>query len=207
MPSIADKARATAEAAEAEEREQAAAGELEQPAETPDTEPVDEAELEPAPDPAEGLEEPSDLMIAELQASCADHHDQVRSIMGGFVEGWVACEACNGIGIAYPMPAGPKMEEAPGLQLCTVCRGPGELKTPSTRQGYEVIQCVNCGGKGYVGNLQGSTEAARAAVDSFPQPTGDQSAIPPAPPAAESTDPFVLEAEQRGYIVLKKPGA
>lgn len=207
MATLAEKARAEAEAAEAEEQEQAEGDEPEQPAEEPAAEPGDEPEPEPAPDPAEGLEEPTDQMIAELQASCADHHDHVRQIMGGFVEGWVACETCNGIGIAYPTPSGPKLEPAPGLQLCTVCKGAGELGTPSTRDNYGVIQCVNCAGKGYTGQLQGSQAAAQAAVETYPQQVEGQPAELAQPAPVENTDPFVAEAEQRGYIVLKKPGA
>lgn len=207
MPTIAEKARAEAEAAEAEEQEQTEGDEQAEPAEEPAAEPGDEPEPEPATDPAEGLEEPTDQMIAELQAACADHHDHVRVIMGGFVEGWLACETCNGIGIAYPTPSGPKLEPAPGLALCSVCKGPGELETPSTRQGYDVIQCVNCSGKGYVGTLAGVAHETQQAVETYPQQVEGQQVAEPQQGQPESTDPFVAEAEQRGYIVLKKPGS
>lgn len=200
MPTIAEKVRAEAEAAEAEEQAQ----QQEQ-----DDQNNDDAEQAPPiePHPGEGLEEPTDAMIAELQAACNDHHDHVRAIMGPFVESFVPCETCNGIGLAYPTPATPKLEPAPGLQLCTVCKGPGELATPSTRSGYDVIQCTNCAGHGYTGRTPTQAAAATAqAVEQYPAGEGNGSPLEPAqqPP---STDPFVAEAERQGYIVLKKPGA
>ena len=199
MPSLAEKARAEAEETEAEEQEQ-------QPDQ--DEQSNDDAPQEPAvePHPAEGLEEPTDQMIAELQAACDEHHDHVRAIMGPFVDAFVPCETCNGIGLAYPQPAKPKLEPAPGLQLCTVCKGPGELETPSTRDGFNVIQCVNCGGKGYVGALRATAIAdAQAAVAQFPADQ-QQPAAPAAPQQPASTDPRVEELRAAGYIVLDRPG-
>lgn len=200
MPTIAEKAQAEAEQAEAEEQEG-------QPAEEPSEEPSEETAAEPEPHPGEGLEEPSDAMIVELQAACNDHHDHVHAIMGPFVDGFVPCETCNGIGLAYPTPTGPKLEPAPGLALCTVCKGPGELETPSTRSGYDVIQCVNCGGKGYVGNLAGVPHETQAAVESYPQPADGQQLAPAPSSQPPSTDPRVQALRDEGFIVLEKPNA
>jgi hypothetical protein len=200
MATIAEKARAEAEAAEAEENEEQQTEE--QPAHH-DGEPV----VEPEPHPGDGLEEPSDQMIAELQAAVDDHHDYVRGIMGPFVAEFVPCESCNGIGIAYPQPTGPKHEHAPGTNTCSVCAGLGELETGSKRQGYELIGCTNCNGQGWVGQGNIPTEsAAQAAVETYPVGDGPTAAAAPTP-QPQSTDPFEAEAERRGYIVLKKPGA
>lgn len=208
MPTIADKARAEAEQTEAEEQEgepteEPDAEPTEEPTEPPDAEPA----VEPEPHPGEGLEEPSDAMIVELQAACNDHHDHVHAIMGPFVDGFVPCETCNGIGLAYPTPTGPKLEPAPGLALCTVCKGPGELETPSTRSGYNVIQCVNCGGKGYVGNLAGVPHETQQAVETYPQPLDGTQAPAVAQQQPPTTDPRVQELRAEGFIVLEKPGA
>lgn len=199
MSTIADKARAEADEAEADEQEQ-------QPDQDDQSNDDGEQETPVEPHPGEGLEEPTDAMIAELQAACDTHHDHVHAIMGPFVAEFQPCETCNGIGLAYPQPAKKKLEPAPGLQLCTVCKGPGELETPSTRDGFDVIQCTNCGGKGYVGAMPTQQLAdAQAAVAQFPadqqQP---QPSVPDQQPA--STDPRVAELRAAGYIVLDRPG-
>lgn len=208
MPSIAEKAKAEAEQVEAEEQEEQPS---EEPAAEPSEEPAAEASEEPAaepePHPGEGLEEPSDAMIAELQAACNDHHDHVHAIMGPFVEGFVPCETCNGIGIAYPTPAGRKLKPAPGLAECSVCGGEGDLDTPSHRDGFDVIQCINCGGKGYVGNLAGVPHEVQAQVESYPQPVDGQQVEQPPSTQPPSTDPRVAALRAEGFIVLEKPGA
>jgi hypothetical protein len=200
MPTIAERARAEAEAAEADENE-------EQQTEEHETEHDGEPVVEPEPHPGDGLEEPSDQMIAELRAACDEHHDHVHAIMGPFVEAFQTCETCNGLGIAYPQQAGPTHEHAPGTTTCSVCAGLGELETGSKRQGYELIGCVNCNGQGWVGQGNMPTEsAAKQAVETYPAGDGTEQPQQPAP-QPQSTDPFEAEAERRGYIVLKKPGA
>jgi hypothetical protein len=199
VTTIAEKVRAEAEAAEAEEQEQ-------QPDQ--DDQSNDDAEQAPPvePHPGEGLEEPSDAMIAELQAACNDHHDHVHAIMGPFVDAFVPCETCNGIGLAYPTPATPRLEVKAGTQECPICKGAGELGLPTKREGFDREQCENCNGKGWVGrgNLP-PTEAARAAVADYSG--GEPAAAVAAQPAQpESTDPRVAELRAAGYIVLDRPG-
>lgn len=199
MQSVAEKARAEAEQAEADETE-------EQP-DQQDPNEGDEEQVSPVePHPGEGLEEPSDAMIAELQAACDEHHDHVQAIMGPFVAGFVPCETCNGIGLAYPAPTGPQLEHSQGATTCSVCKGFGELLTGSKRSGYEKIQCANCSGQGWVG--QGNMPAATATqqvVEQFPAGQVETPLQQPSPPA--STDPRVQELVATGkYIVLEKPG-
>lgn len=199
MTTIAERARAEAEAAEAEEQQQ-----------QPDQDDQSNHDAEQASaverHPGDGLEEPSDAMIAELRAACDEHADHVRAIMGPFVDGFVTCESCNGIGIAYPQPQAPKREMKAGTQECPVCRGYGDLELPTKRAGFELEQCDNCNGKGWVGrgNLP-PAEAARAAVVDYP--AGDQAAAAALQPAQpENTDPRVAELRAAGYIVLDRPG-
>ena len=185
--------------------------ENDEPDEQPTDEPAGDDELEqptePEPHPGEGLEEPSDAMIAELQAACDEHHDHVHAIMGPFVDGFVPCETCNGIGLAYPTPIVPRLEPAPGLELCPVCKGAGELATPSKRSGYDVIQCTACSGQGYRGTLSvAPTQQVEATVAAFPQQHEGQPA-PPVDQQPPSTDPRVNELRAAGYIVLEKPNA
>lgn len=199
MPSIAEKAKAHADEVEAEEQE-------EQPTEEPPTEPDAEPVAEPEHHPGEGLEEPSDAMIAELQAACNDHHDHVHAIMGPFVDGFVRCETCNGIGIAYPQPARRVLKPRQGAVECSVCGGEGELELPTKREQFQVEQCTNCNGKGWVG--QGNmpvANAAQAAVESYPAGAGEQpvQVTDSQPP---STDPRVQQLRSEGFIVLEKPG-
>jgi len=199
MPTLAEKARAEAEEAEAEEQE-------EQPDQDDQSNDDGEQETPVEPHPGEGLEEPTDAMIAELQAACNDHHDHVHQIMGPFVAEFQPCETCNGIGLAYPTPSAPKLEMKAGTQECPVCKGAGELGLPSKRDGFQVEGCENCNGKGWVGrgNLP-PAQAAQAAVESYP--TGAVAEAAPQQPAQpESTDPRVAELRAAGYIVLDRPG-
>ena len=208
MPTIAEKAKAEADQVEAEEQEQQPTEEpAGEPTEEPAGEPTEEPAPEPEPHPGEGLEEPSDQMIAELQAACNDHHDHVRAIMGPFVDGFVPCETCNGIGIAYPTPAGRRLQPAPGLAECSVCKGEGDLDTPSHRDGFDVIQCINCGGKGYVGNLAGVPHEVQQQVETYPQTVDGVNAPAPETTQPASTDPRVQQLRAEGYIVLEKPNA
>lgn len=199
MPTITDKARAEAEQAEGEEQPEQP---TEEPTEEPDAEPV----VEPEPHPGEGLEEPSDAMIAELQAACSDHHDHVHAIMGPFVDGFVPCETCNGIGLAYPTPAKPKLNMRHGAAECSVCDGLGELALPTKREQFAVEQCTNCNGKGWVGagNMP-TTGTTQQTIETYPAGDGNQAEQPqPQPPA--STDPRVQQLRNEGFIVLEKPG-
>jgi DnaJ-class molecular chaperone len=200
MPTVAEKARAEADQVEAEETE-------EQPDQQDPSTEQEEQETPVEPHPGEGLEEPSDQMVAELQAACDEHHDRVHAIMGPFVEGWTPCEACNGIGLDLARDRGPKLEHSQGAATCSVCKGYGELLTGSKRQGYEKIQCANCSGQGWVGqgNMPAAT-AAQQAVEQYPTADGQQVTMAqPAPPP--STDPRVEELRAAGYIVLEKPGS
>jgi Zn-finger nucleic acid-binding protein len=199
MPTLAETARREAEEAEAEEAEQ-------QPDQDDQSEGDEEQAPPVEPHPGEGLEEPSDAMIAELRAACDEHADHVHAIMGPFVDGFVTCETCNGIGIAYPQPQAPKRETKAGTQECPVCKGYGDLELPTKRQGFELEQCDNCNGKGWVGrgNLP-PTAAAAAAVAEYP--ANDQAAaVAQQPGQPESTDPRVAELRAAGYIVLDRPG-
>lgn len=160
---------------------------------------------EQQPHPGDGLEEPSEEMMVELRAACADHHDHVHAIMGPFVEGFTVCEDCNGIGIAYPRPATRQLKLAPNTTVCEVCAGQGELSTGSKRQGYDVIQCTNCNGHGWIGqgNLPAiAAAAAAAAAVGAEQP---QQTPPPFAGAPAVTDPRVLQLQAEGFIVLPKP--
>ena len=200
MPTIAEKAAAEAEQAEAEAQD-------EQPAQEPSEEPSEEPAAEPEPHPGEGLEEPSDAMIVELQAACNDHHDHVHAIMGPFVEGFVPCETCNGIGLAYPMPARRVLKPRQGAVECSVCGGEGELELPTKREQFKIEQCTNCNGKGWVG--QGNMPvagAAQAAVESYPVGVGEQP-VQPIDSQPASTDPRVQQLRSEGFIVLEKPNA
>jgi hypothetical protein len=168
---------------------------------------VRDLEEQPVHDPAEGLEEPTEQMMVELGAACNDHHDHVRAIMGGFVEGFVPCDECNGIGLAIPRPAAPKLQPRQGAVECSVCAGFGELELPTKREQFKVEQCTNCNGKGWVGagNMPVAT-GTQQVVDQYPageqpqpqQPTHGQ------PP---STDPRVEQLRSEGFIVLEKPNA
>ena len=208
MPTIAEKARAEAEQTEAEEQEGEPNEEpAAEPNEEPAAEPNEEPAAEPEPHPGEGLEEPSDAMIAELRAACDEHHDHVHAIMGPFVDGFVTCETCNGIGLAYPTPAVRKLKPRQGAVECSVCGGEGELELPTKREQFKIEQCTNCNGRGWVGQGNMPPQAvAQQAVESYPGEPG-ATVTQLEPPQQQSTDPRVQQLQSEGYIVLPKPNA
>lgn len=163
-----------------------------------------------APDPAPEPEyppEPTEEMFAAVRTLNGYHHEAVREVMGPFIEGFVECEGCGGSGLAYPEPPRRQLNKAPNEQECTVCGGWGELERPTKRQGFELEQCENCNGQGWVGpkNMP-PAEAARQAVASFPAANGQEGAAPPPPPSVPpTTDPRVAQLRAEGYIIMEPP--
>lgn len=220
MATAAEMARAEAERVEAAEREAAeaaaAAGEPGPDGEVPSPEELDAerddaepAEPETGEQPEQGEPpEPTEAMFGKVRAANERHHEKVRSIMGGFVDGFVECEACGGSGLTLPEPPGPSLQQAADAATCETCAGFGELTTGSRRQGYTLLQCHDCNGKGWQGpgNPTPEQAAAAAIASTRGEPPVPQSlAVDPAQPPVQYEDPRVAELRAAGYVIVPPP--
>lgn len=102
----------------------------------------------PLPEPAEApAGDPSDKQLRELDREQTRHLDKARTIMGPFLEGFVECEKCGGLGLT---PPGPQPQTHEFFIACPTCQGFGEVYTGSLRPGKESRDCPGCGGSGYL---------------------------------------------------------
>lgn len=139
---------------------------------------LEERDAEPEPDtprPAAEpeLSEPSAKQIKALDAEQSRHERRVHEIMGGFVEGFEACEACNGVGLVPPGPPPPEPKGHEYFKACDTCNGFGQVRTGSLRAGHEARDCPTCKGRGYLEALSdaGAPLAPADGTTSNPYPT------------------------------------
>lgn len=139
-----------------------------------------EPPAEPSADPAAGLDEPTPKMLKTLQRETERYHAKVRAIMGGFVEGFVDCSTCGGIGLE---PDAPKAKTHPFFAECETCNGYGQVLTGSRDENNLGRDCPDCLGRGYLELLLDNTPAVELVKQ-----WRDQRAVTPAP-----QPPVVLE--------------
>lgn len=108
-------------------------------------------------DPAEGLEEPTGHMLAALDQAKFDHVKHVHEIMGGFVEGFETCDKCVGLGL---VPPAPPVRGHEFFKACATCNGYGQLMTGSLSEQHAAIECVDCGGRGFLERMVDFTPAS-----------------------------------------------
>lgn len=149
MSTLTEKARDEAEQAEVENPDSEEAAEDE---ETPP---------EPEPEPAGDPSEPTDRQLKSLDSEQRRHEERVRAIMGSFVEGFVACATCAGVGM---VPQGPAPKTHEDFRACEICNGFGEVLTGSRNPQHVSTSCPRCGGRGYL------ERTATAQPVSAPQP-------------------------------------
>lgn len=158
---------------------EAAAAEAEE--ETPDEDELDEPADEPVDEqtpPATG--EPSKAQLREFDAEQERHEQELRRIMGAYVEGFVACDHCSGIGL---VPPSPQPRTHPWFVACRTCAGYGNVLTGSLDPGHESVACPECGGRGYL-------EAVNSAGTPLAEVAKAAGGLPPLAPssAAELAD-------------------
>lgn len=138
-----------------------------------------EPEEEEAQPPDELGEEPSAKQLKALDAECVRHAKRVHEVMGEFVSGFVACEACDGHGLTPPGPPPPRPQTHEWFKACETCQGFGEVLTGSIRDGQTSRDCPTCKGRGYLEALDGSGAALAS------QESAVAAGIPAPPPPAE----------------------
>lgn len=157
MSSVAEMARAEAERAEAESPDESPAA---PPAESPAAPPAEQTDEEKAAaeelarreqeavKPAhEASGEPSKRQLAALDKELVRHEAAIHDAMGEFVAGFVACEACSGVGL---VPPGPTPRPHAWFKTCPTCVGFGQVLTGSLSPGSEAVACPDCAGRGYL---------------------------------------------------------
>lgn len=138
---------------------------------------------EPAAPPAEAATgEPSKQQLKQLDAELVRHEKRVHEVMGPFVSGFAACEACNGVGLVPPGPPPPQPQSHEWFKACETCQGFGEVLTGSIRDGYTSRDCPTCRGRGY---LEALNESGGSLA---PQESAVASGAPPPPPVEQPAE-------------------
>jgi Zn ribbon nucleic-acid-binding protein len=162
MSTIAERIEAEAAAAEAEFPEPD-----EELAEAEEHEAEPEPEPDPEPEPPSSVTTDSDL-DKRLTSEASRHEKALAKAYGDQWDARIMCPLCEAEGFLLPwqentMP--PEQYEAvkilagdtgtpdyvpnPNWYACPTCNGYGDILTGSKRQGAELDQCPDCGGKGY----------------------------------------------------------
>lgn len=131
-------------------------------------------------------EEPTRTQIRDLVKENERHDDAVHDIMGGFVEGFVACDKCDGLGLEPPAPP---VKTHEFFRACGTCNGYGSVLTGSLEDQYRGIGCPDCGGRGYLEMLVDNTPAVELVKQLRAQRATTQPVDLAAPPAAPLTAP------------------
>lgn len=111
---------------------------------------------EPDEPPDELGSEPSREQLKKLDAEMVRHEKRVHEVMGAFVEGFVACEGCGGVGLVAPGPPAPEPRTHEWFKTCETCAGFGQVLTGSLRNGQHMRDCPGCKGRGYLEALDGT---------------------------------------------------
>lgn len=126
------------------EREELAVGEAVQAA-------LDTRSEETPEEPADGEQgEPSDKQLAQLDRENERHERRVREVMASFVDGFVTCETCSGVGLVPPGPPAPELQAHPFFKRCETCEGFGKVLTGSLDPNHSSRPCPGCKGRGYL---------------------------------------------------------
>src|SRR2546430_7633251 len=99
---------------------------------------------------AEQAAEEQERFTKEYEAANKAHRRRLEKLIGQDL-GDSICEVCNGVGFKAPGT----VEEIPlerklDAQECPVCKGYGQLLTPSKVEGHMLATCNNCAGAGWV---------------------------------------------------------
>jgi hypothetical protein len=135
--------------------------------------------------PATG--EPSKAQLRELDVEQERHEQAVHEIMGAYVEGFVGCDQCNGVGLVPPIP---QPRTHPYFRRCQTCNGYGEVLTGALEGVNRSRACPACLGRGYL-----------EAIGEGGAPLAGQPAtatMPAIPPAAATTDGGAAGADGEG---------
>jgi len=180
-------------------------------------------ELEPDADYQPGVQESRYLDEKELEkiqkrleGERARHDKRLAEIMGDDLGGHIPCPACmDGIaGYIVPPDVAPltddqrermkqimgldnweTMPEADWARQCVTCLGHGNIRTGSIVPGRETVECMDCGGAGYINTRKAQTTPA------LQTPEGEIVTGPTVFPDNEP-DPRVDALRRDGFTVI-----
>lgn len=113
------------------------------------------------------------------------HTRKVKGILGGAAEALEACPECGGMGLHEPGPEPPMPKPHEFFKACETCNALGQVLTGSLVAGNVSRPCPDCGGRGYLEQLDGAGNALAGgngtapvpAVVMPPPPGGDQAVV------------------------------
>lgn len=181
-------------------------------------------EAEPAEEPAEPVapEEPPqegmsekeiEARFAKLDRENERHAARVGDILAEDAQDLLQCPLCSpfiaGFLLNAPIADEPKaatlsflgildaseLPQADYLEKCETCEGRGEIRTGSTRPGYDVANCKRCEGTGYRAVGTAVVTNGHMAPD-YIAPHDDFAPPPP------DDDPRVVALKEAGYTVV-----
>ena len=99
-----------------------------------------------------------------------------------------------------------KLRHHPFLEACPMCGGEGQLETGSKIPGMNVIDCEQCGKKGWVDTRQNAPVVPiQNGAHSEPVLTGPLHYTPPEHQEQYDDDPAVQSLKERGFLVVPPP--
>lgn len=125
--------------------------------------------------------EPSDRQLKALDKEADRHIAAAHKIMGHFLEGFVGCEECGGLGLT---PPGPQAKTHPFYTGCPTCNAFGKVKTGSLVEEHIGVNCPDCLGRGFL-EAMADNETAVELVERLRQqkrllePSVEQPVAPP----------------------------
>jgi len=181
-----------------------------------------EQEPQPGEEPEQPQEEPQALSEREIEARLTKlnkegerHAKRVVEVMGESMADLHVCELC------WPFAPGFRFEPIPDQQraavmlllgmsgvgnyvhdrhsdACGDCNGWGLVATGSKVAGQDALTCMNCGGKGWMGDRAATSVAAPVTVTMTEQDNGAPAPAPLSPDAQAAK----AAAEAAGFIVI-----
>ncbi len=188
-------------------------GDEDEDAKQADPEPV---EPEPEPAPSGLTEKEIEARFDKIARENERHAKRVGEILEEDATDLLMCPLCSsfigGFVLNAPVADEPRaatlgflgvidaseLPQADYLERCETCKGRGEVKTGSTRPGYEAANCAACEGKGYR-NAGAPVVLNGGMSPEYVAPHDNPSLPPPA------DDPRIAEMQRDGYMVVKVP--
>lgn len=192
----------------------------EQPADEPEEAEEDDEQPEPSepaedePEPQGGLTEKEiEARFTKLGKENERHANRVGEILEDDATDLLMCPLCSpfiaGFLLNAPVADEPRtatlgflgvidsseLPQASYLVKCETCDGRGEVKTGSTRPGYESANCAMCEGKGYR-KLTGQPQGNGTMSPDYIAPHDDFAPPPP------DDDPAIVALKAAGYTVV-----
>lgn len=174
-----------------------------------------EDEQQSAPGPGALSEKDIELRNQRLDKEAQRHANRVGEIVGEDKVMLIPCELCLPLVPGFRFHTIPDEQRAQAMlalgmsdvgnyaadthtEACPECRGWGVVATGSKVSGQEALPCMNCGGRGWVGDRGAIAALAPAPLAAVETANGPPDVVPPSPEVAEAA----RAARAAGLIVI-----